>query len=379
MNPPARRRRLAERAAALALGLVCALGLLEVGLRVFGHGMRERAERVFDPRYGEVRRDSWIFGFRIDPARHRAVDLRGQLVPLEKPAGETRVLFLGDSATEGAFVPLEASYPCVWERLLDERRPEHRVRAINAGVWGMTPIDEYHLLRDKLLPLAPDRVVVGLFMANDINFNLAHVERRRAPRRAGWVDAARERSALADALFLGALALAERHPALAAASTGPRSVPVEVGLVDENGLHMLSYPSGELATYVRRPSPVVDHAFEVLGEVLRSFHLLAEEHGFELQVLLIPSPSRVLGRLAILAHPDILLELRERGVHLSRGDLDVGLPTRRVLAICKELGVRCIDPTPRLQRLGTSAFFPRDEHPSAAGHRALAEALFDAG
>jgi hypothetical protein len=28
-----------------------------------------------------------------------------------------------------------------------------------------------------------------------------------------------------------------------------------------------------------------------------------------------------------------------------------------------------------MQRLGTRAFFPHDEHPSALGHRALAEEL----
>ena len=88
--------------------------------------------------------------------------------------------------------------------------------------------------------------------------------------------------------------------------------------------------------------------------------------------------ASVLGRLAILAHPDILLELRERGVEIDRGDLDVGLPMRRVLAICDDVGIACIDPTSRLRPLGRAAFFPRDEHPTAAGHRALAEALLAA-
>ena len=59
--------------------------------------------------------DSWIFGFRIDERKHWAVDIRGQLIPLRKSAGETRVLFLGDSATEGAFVSLAPS------RILDTR------------------------------------------------------------------------------------------------------------------------------------------------------------------------------------------------------------------------------------------------------------------
>jgi len=149
----------ALRAIALLFGTLLALALPEIGLRVTGYeGDRERSERRFDARYGDVPKDSWIFEFAIDPARHRAVDLRGQLVPLHKPANETRVLFLGDSATEGAFVSPEQSYPRRFEALMRERDPRSSIRAINAGVWGMTTIDEYHLLADKLLPLAPDRV-----------------------------------------------------------------------------------------------------------------------------------------------------------------------------------------------------------------------------
>ena len=365
-----------RRVGALLVGLVVGGLLLEFGLRAFGRGgAGARVERVFDAAYGEVPRDSWIFDFAIDPTRHRAVDLRGQLIPLDKPAGETRVLFVGDSATEGAFVAPDAAYPRVFERLLTERTPPHRVRAINAGVWGMTTIDEYHLLRDKLLPLAPDVVIVGLFMANDINFNLVHVERRREGGAPAWIDALRARSALADTLFVQALTLGQRWRWFDAQTAQPRWLPVEARVVDEYGLHLANYPEGELATYVRRPSPLVDHAFAVLRGVLRDFQTLGTERGFSLRVLIIPTASMVAERLAIVAHPDILEELRVRGITLSRGDLDVGLPLRRVHAICDDLGLICVDPTTRLKRIGLGAFFPHDEHPTTAGHRALAETL----
>jgi hypothetical protein len=358
------------------LGLFCSAAVLELGLRAFGHTVaKPRVERVFDPRYGEVPRDSWIFEFAIDPARHHAVDLRGQFIALEKPAAETRVLFVGDSATEGALVAPEDAYPRVFERIVRARSPRQQVRAINAGVWGMTTIDEYHLLRDKLLPLAPDVVVVGLFMANDINFNLVHRERRRAGGPPAWIDAARARSAFADALFLQVLRLGERRRGAPDDATVPRWMPVEMRLIDERGLRMANYPEGELATYLRRPSRLTERAFDVLRAVLRDFRALGDARGFVVRVLVIPSPSAVAGRLDIRAHPDILAELQARGVVLSRGDLDVGLPLRRVLAICEEIGIACIDPTARLRRLGATAFFPRDEHPTRAAHRALAESL----
>jgi lysophospholipase L1-like esterase len=366
------------RAIALLLGTGVTLLMLELALRAFGYeGAAERTTRTFDARYGTVPKDSWIFDFAIDPARHRAVDLRGQLISLHKPAGELRVLFLGDSATEGAFVGQERAYPARFEALLRERQPTTAVRAINAGVWGMTTIDEYHLLADKLLPLAPDRVVLGLFMANDINFNLAHdqrVLRARGPG-PGWVDGARQRSALAHFLYLRALALSARHGLLRSEQTGNEWTRSRLELVDERGLHMLSYSAGELALYMKRPSRLTDEAFAVLRDVLAQLQALGTRRHFSLVVLLIPTPSAVLGRLAILHHPDILFRLRSQGVRIDPDQLDFALPTRRVLAICAELALTCVDARRELEQLGARAFFADDEHPTAAGHEALARAL----
>jgi lysophospholipase L1-like esterase len=365
---------------ALALGSALALLVLEFGLRVAGYdGARERELRVFDAKYGTVNADSWIFSFHIDPARHRAVDLRGQVIPLQKPAGEQRVLFLGDSATEGAFVDLAQSYPLRFGELLQARAgsEQKRVRVINAGVWGMTTIDEYHLLQDKLLPLSPDAVVIGLFMANDINWNLGHAQKRVHYAVPGWLDVARQHSALAHFLFLRALAFNQRHRFVSSGSFGSALVPAEVGLVDSYGLHMLSYPAGELALYMQKPSALADEAFAVLDDVLRQFVALGQREHFSVSVLLIPSPSATLGRLAILHYPNLLRELRQQGIEIHAGDLDFSLPTRRVHAICERIGLSCIDPSARFAQLGLDAFFPGDEHPSVAGHEALARALLE--
>ena len=138
---------------------------------------------------------------------------------------------------------------------------------------------------------------------------------------------------------------------------------------------MLSYPAGELATYVSPPSRLIEDAFAVLRDVLLQLKSLGASRGFQPVVLLIPSPSAVLGRLALLHHPDILVQLRKHGVTIDPAQLDFAQPTRRVLAICAELELTCIDPTRELKQLGARAFFARDEHPTAAGHDALARAL----
>jgi hypothetical protein len=227
------------------------------------------------------------------------------------------------------------------------------------------------------LPLRPDVVVVGLFMANDINFNLGHGQKRQLYLAPTWLDAARQHSALAHFLFLRALALNQRYKLVRADKLGSTWLAARVGLIDSYGLHMLSYPAGEIALYMRRPSKLADEAFLVLEDVLSKLLALGAQRGFSLRVLLIPTPSAIAGRLAILHYPDVLRELRAQGVAIDNDDLDFTLPTRRVLAICEQLHLHCIDPSTRLRQLGRAAFFAKDEHPTVAGHEALARALLE--
>jgi len=371
---------LAFRCLAVALGLVVALALGELGVRLFGYpGEQQRLASLFDPAFGVVKKDSWVSGFAIDPARQKQVEIRGQVIPLDKPLGETRILFIGDSATEGVGVALPETFPLSFGAMLSARYPGRRIRAINAGVWGMTSIDEYYLLKQALLPLQPDAVVLGLFLANDINFNLGHRERRLRSRRAsGALARLRDRSALVDFLYLRSLLLNDRFELFRAApgdSGDGELVPVDLGLIDSYGIHMLNYPAGEVATYLRRSSGLIDHAFEVLAEVFRHFLALGRQQDFAFRVLLIPSPSTVQRQLTMFHHPGILGDLREQGIEISESDLDFEKPLRRVLGICQQLELECIDPTADLRRAGLRAFLPGDEHLSRLGHEIVARKL----
>lgn len=362
-------------ALALLLGTVVGFALCEAVVRLSGSRV-ERARRatVFDPSYGRVRRDSWMFDFQVPPGAVR-VRVHGRDVQLPKPADELRVLFVGDSGTEGVLVSPDDTFPARFEQRMRARLPG--LRSINAGVFGMTTLDELHFYEHKLRALTPDVVVLGLFMSNDINFNLAHVERElRLQSRWAMLEWLQAHSAFVHFASLQLLAANARHHLFEPGDgLAAHLLPRELTLVDRNGLHMLSYPMGEVATYVRVPSPLVDHAFDVLRLALSRFMAAAERDGFALRVLLIPSPSAVAGRLRLLHYPDIYEDLKRAGVSLSESDLDVGLPTRRVLSMCAELGLVCIDPTARFQALGEGVFFPDDEHPTALGHAVLAEAL----
>jgi len=380
LDPAMRTRRMLGRLLLVVAGTCAGLGLGEIALRAVGFDDEmARRQTTFDPRYGTVREDSWIFDFEIDHAASEA-NLRGQRVPVDKAPGEIRMLFVGDSSTEGVLLPLRGTYPMQLQRILDEERPGHPVRTVNAGVFGMTTIDELRFLESRLLPLRPDVVVVGLFMANDINFNLGHTERlHRVEPASSPIREVVQRSALAHFLFVQALALNARHHILRADElANESSVTREIGLVDSRGFHMLSYPAGEVALYMREPSSLVDHAFEVLEEVLWRSAELGRQHGFEVRVLIIPTPSTVAGQLTLLHYPDIYGELRAMGIEITEEQFDVMGPTRRVLEICDELGIVCIDPTERMRRAGMEVFFADDEHPTERGHAVLARELADA-
>jgi lysophospholipase L1-like esterase len=97
--------------------------------------------------------------------------LVGPDIAASKPAGEFRIVVLGDSYTVGGQVPYEQTFPAVLEQRLHEAGYAG-VRVIDAGVGGYTTFNEAGLLRDKLSLLQPDLVVVAAFLGNDVEENV---------------------------------------------------------------------------------------------------------------------------------------------------------------------------------------------------------------
>jgi lysophospholipase L1-like esterase len=81
---------------------------------------------------------------------------------MEKPAGEFRIIGLGDSFTEGQGVSYEDSYLKVLERNLNQKLERMNVRVISGGVSGSDPLYCYRLLKDKLLRFDPDLVTLAI-------------------------------------------------------------------------------------------------------------------------------------------------------------------------------------------------------------------------
>ena len=98
--------------------------------------------------------------------------------PYAKRAEHLRILFLGDSYTEGSGSAPGCNYPEVAAQRLSERIGAP-VEAMNAGVGGYGPVDA-GLLLDHLTAAGYgfDAIVYSVFLENDFTDNLPATERR---------------------------------------------------------------------------------------------------------------------------------------------------------------------------------------------------------
>ncbi len=132
-----------------------------------------------------------------DPASIRLVSSQFQLnsqglrdyeIPIEKPAGETRVLCLGDSFTWGQMVALDETYAKCLERDLRASMPGRAVTVINSGRLGWNTADEFEWFVRQGVQYEPDIVVVG-FCLNDAegdHYTLARLLPESVEQRFAW-------------------------------------------------------------------------------------------------------------------------------------------------------------------------------------------------
>lgn len=83
-------------------------------------------------------------------------------IPAIKREGEYRILALGDSFTEGVGTTYESTWVKVMENKINGRYTDRRVTAINAGIAGSDVLFEYMLLKERLIHLQPDLVIVAI-------------------------------------------------------------------------------------------------------------------------------------------------------------------------------------------------------------------------
>jgi lysophospholipase L1-like esterase len=164
---------LAKIALALGSAFVTLVGV-DVALLVIQGPVRV-VENFYEPArdYGYKMQPNLTFEFANPYHGYRgtvhtnALGLRGRAVTVPKPAGVTRILFIGDSMTAGLEVNDDDTFAAVCGRLLGGAP---RVETVNAGVRGYNLDNILAFLQDVGLGLEPD-VVVYTFVDNDLTAN----------------------------------------------------------------------------------------------------------------------------------------------------------------------------------------------------------------
>lgn len=77
-----------------------------------------------------------------------------------------RILCVGDSITFGEGVSLKKTYPKLLEKALQDKNFKN-IEVINTGVPGYNTYEEFWYIKNKLLKLKPDMIILGFFMGND--------------------------------------------------------------------------------------------------------------------------------------------------------------------------------------------------------------------
>ena len=136
------------------------LMLLEIALKVVNYIKPfNRQRHVFfqhDDVLGWTHKPNTTASFKNVPLHINARGLRDDDIPYQKPDGEFRILFLGDSQLFGDGIRAEETFVSVLESEL------HSVQAINAGVIGYGTDQQLLFLKREGIKYSPDLIIVAL-------------------------------------------------------------------------------------------------------------------------------------------------------------------------------------------------------------------------
>jgi lysophospholipase L1-like esterase len=272
---------------------------------------------------------------------------RGGETDIPKPQGRLRLVVIGDSVAFGMGVNDADTFSQQLEQLLRARYPEREIDVVNLGVPGYATRQEVALLERNLSLLQPDIVLVG-FYENDLPDTIddkavtgtrINVSRpadgqvlHMNPGPSSWMERQARRSR---AVYIASHAL----KGLVHRGEGKQGSSMELDLLEGRS-------TAELET-----------AWQRVAVQLEKLQASAERSGFVAGIIVLPPREQVLG-----LYPDSEYQ-------------------KRINQVAAHVGLFVIDPLPALKaRAGNkgSLFIPYDRnHPSAAGHRLIAQAIME--
>ncbi len=174
-------RRFFARSLLLLAGLVVALLLAEVGLRLSGFSHfnpyivdREVGYSLRPNAAGWWRKEGWTY------VRINSQGLRDREHTFAKRPDTIRIAVLGDSFAEALQVPMEKTFWTVMEQRVQDCARAHELKAgsagmkvevLNFGVSGFSTARELILLRQRVWQYSPDIVLLLVTTRNDIRDN----------------------------------------------------------------------------------------------------------------------------------------------------------------------------------------------------------------
>lgn len=290
--------------------------------------------------------------------------MRGPETAIEKPAGTTRILFVGDSFTLGYTVDDEKSFVRVLER--DLLADGHKVEALNGGTEGYSTDQELLFLQTVGKQFKPDYVVFAPYL-NDVFQNTTArytVLAKPVFKRSG-----------AD-LAIANLPLVEPTPR----TWFERSTAIgnfAYGFKNRDKLTLDSQMVGgrrftleDCPLLVDSPAAIED-AWEITSALVKKIAAESIAMGAKPVALILPNRWEI--------HTDAPLPQTLPGV--TRSEIDPAKPTNRFATICQEAGFAVVDPRPKLkaeaERGNTLYLMGRDYHFNADGFQVAAGALLE--
>lgn len=261
-----------------------------------------------------------------------------------------RVLFLGDSFTEGFGVELEDTFVKQFEQRLRQMTGDGW-QALNLAIAGGSTFDEVYAYRTKGMPLSHQYVVLCVYVGNDITDNMQFQTRQRAGERVrrGTV-VQRMRGFFARRSQLWNL-LATRVDA-----------PVFYRLGLRPGSHAF------LPLVRTHDSPTVREGLRLTYEALRELQALVTSRGARLLIVLIPHKIQLRRSLF-----DSTLAL----YRISPQEGDIARPQRLLRQFADSAGIPVVDLLDTLDPVG-DYYFATDIHFNRNGHAATGAILADA-
>lgn len=308
---------------------------------------------------------------------------RNDEIEVARPQDTFRVLVLGDSQT-GGFVDNAETY----SQLLEDRwqsRAQQTVEALNAGVIGYAPQQEFLWYQQRGRALQPNVVVLALYIGNDVRDLIdGEVDAAVIDEQAGRVGPLRApgawlglHSRLAQMGYNAARTVNPLRGVLDA--LGMRTPPPALPFTTDALVRVLRECHGcwlqtlKQAVRVRDDPARGEQAYRRLEEMLRLLNAQVAADGGRLALLVIPSKPQVepedeRGGLARAAR---LLELDPETVRYEE------IARERILGAGRAAGVAVVDPLPGLQQAarGGRVYYRRDWHLNVRGNQALAEIL----